>query len=91
MFKNKAPDGASNLCGEKIKCIRLKRSPKVSQRMLADELQRHALDIDKNAVQRIEAGKRFVTDLELKIIAQVLDVSYSELLDSKTHPDADSE
>ena len=40
------------------------------------------LDIDKNAVQRIESGKRFVTDIELKVIAKVLGVSYRELLDS---------
>jgi len=39
------------------------------------------LDLDKNAVQRIESGKRFVTDIELKVIAKVLGVSYQELLD----------
>ena len=46
-------------------------------------LQMAGLDIDKNAVQRIESGKRFVTDIELKVIAEVLGVSYKELLDSK--------
>lgn len=44
-------------------------------------LQMAGLDIDKNAVQRIESGKRFVTDIELKVIAEVLGVSYQELLD----------
>jgi hypothetical protein len=44
-------------------------------------LQVHALDIDKNAVQRIESGQRFVTDIELKCIASVLGVSYQQLLD----------
>ena len=44
-------------------------------------LQRAGLDIDKNAVQRIESGKRFVTDIEFKVIAEVLGVSYQELLD----------
>lgn len=81
MFKNKTIDGKNNIAGEKIRQIRQQRFSKMSQRMLADELQRHALDVDKNAVQRIEAGKRFVTDIELKIIAQVLGVSYSDLLD----------
>ena len=38
------------------------------------------LDIDKNAVQRIESGKRFVTDIELKVIAEVLGISYDKLL-----------
>ncbi len=45
-------------------------------------LQVAGLDIDKNAVQRIESGKRFVTDIELKAIAKVLGVTYQELLDS---------
>ena len=49
--------------------------------MLADMLQIEGLDIDKNAVQRIENGQRFVTDIELKIIARVLQVKYEELLD----------
>lgn len=44
-------------------------------------LQRAGLDIDKNVVQRIESGKRFVTDIELKVIAEVLGVSYQSLLD----------
>ena len=39
------------------------------------------LDIDKNAIQRIESGQRFVTDIELKVIAKVLKVDYRELLD----------
>ncbi|MEE0868365.1 MAG: XRE family transcriptional regulator, partial [Ruminococcus sp.] len=38
------------------------------------------LDIDKNAIQRIEAGKRFVTDIELMYISKVLEVSLDNLL-----------
>ena len=45
-------------------------------------LQMAGLDIDKNAVQRMESGERFVTDIELKSIAEVLGVSYQELLDN---------
>lgn len=52
-----------------------------SQKELSDMLQIAGLDVDKNAMQRIESGKRFVTDIELKTIAKVLHVSYSELLD----------
>ena len=81
MYKNKAGDGGNNICGQKIKEIREKLPEKTSQRKLADMLQRAGLDIDKNAVQRIESGKRFVTDIELKVIAEVLGVSYQSLLD----------
>lgn len=79
MYKNKA-NGRNNICGERIKELRMKLPEKTSQRKLADMLQIQGLDIDKNAVQRIEAGARFVTDIELKVISNVLCVSCDELL-----------
>ena len=81
MYKNRAADGENNICGQKVKEIREQLPEKTSQRKLADMLQMEGLDLDKNAVQRIESGKRFVTDIELKVIAKVLGVSYQELLD----------
>lgn len=81
MFKNKSNEGRNNVCGKRIAELRKGRTPKTSQRMLADMLQLGGLDIDKNAVQKIESGERFVTDIELKVIAKVLEVSYTELLD----------
>lgn len=82
MYKNKAKGGNNNICGQRIKEIREHLPEKTSQRKLADMLQMAGLDIDKNAVQRIESGKRFVTDIEIKVIAKVLNVSYQELLDN---------
>ncbi len=78
MFTNKTPDGRNNVCGTQIAHYR-KRSGK-SQRELADALQLVGLDLDKNAIQRMEAGKRFVTDIELVYLARVLNVTYEELL-----------
>ena len=52
----------------------------LTQRELADRLQLIDLDIDKNAVQRIESGQRFVTDIELISLAKVFSVSLEELL-----------
>ena len=78
MFINKTIDGRNNLCGKMIAKKRIEM--KLSQRELADCLQLNGLDIDKNAVQRIEAGKRFVIDIELVAIAEVLNVSLNELL-----------
>ena len=80
MYKNKSDTGRNNICGERIKQYRLSKRD-VSQRKLADLLQIQGLDLDKNAVQRIESGQRFVTDIELRILAKVLKVSYEELLD----------
>ncbi|EHI59064.1 MAG: helix-turn-helix domain-containing protein [Hungatella hathewayi] len=81
MYKNKAEDGSNNVCGRKLKIIREGLPKKTSQKQLADMLQRAGLDVDKNAIQRIESGKRFVTDIELKVIADVLKINYQDLLD----------
>lgn len=83
MFTNKAKNGRNNLCGEKIANLRKQMIPKVSQRALADMLQITGLDLDKNAIQRIESGKRFVTDIELVAFASVFGVEVSDLLDDE--------
>lgn len=56
MYKNRAPDGKRNLCGTQVAALRKAKKPKLSQRGLADLLQLGGLDVDKNAVQRIESG-----------------------------------
>lgn len=78
MFINKTIDGRNNLCGKKVASLRT--DMEISQRELADRLQIIGLDIDKNAIQRIEAGKRFVTDIELKAIANVFNLSIDDLI-----------
>lgn len=78
MFINKTVDGRNNLCGKKVASLRSDMG--ISQRELADRLQITGLDIDKNAVQRIESGKRFVTDIELKALSNVLHFSVDDLL-----------
>ena len=81
MFKNKSISGRNNICGIKIRELR-SRMNDVSQKRLADMLQLLGLDLDKNAIQR------FVTDIELRYFAKVLNVSYEELLSEDT-PEAD--
>ena len=79
MFKNKNGE-SNNISGRNIARIRKSISPTLSQRALADRLQLDGIDVDKNAIQRIECGKRFVTDIELVVIARVLEVSVVEFL-----------
>lgn len=79
MFKNKAESGRNNLCGVKIYELRKNFRPKMSQRILAEKLQLLGIDVDKNAIQRIESGQRFVTDIELIALAKTFDVSIDEL------------
>jgi len=81
MYKNKTSAGRNNICGLRLKQFRIALPGSPSQRQFADMLQLAGLDVDKNAVQRIESGERFVTDIELKAIVQVLGVAYGDLLD----------
>ena len=78
MFINKTADGLNNLCGKNISIFR--SNLKISQRELADRMQLIGIDIDKNAIQRIECGKRFVTDIEIVAFAKVFNVKLEELL-----------
>lgn len=80
MFKNRTNDEKANICGNNVAKYRMEMNPKMSQRALADKLQILGVDVDKNAIQRIECGKRFVTDIELVALAQALDVDIIMLL-----------
>ena len=78
MFKNRSADGKNNLCGTAV--ARLRKASGLSQRILADQLQLLGLDVDKNAIQRIESGQRFVTDIELAALARIFSVGLDDLL-----------
>ena len=78
MFINKTAEGLNNVCGKNIAQFRIKMG--ISQRELADKMQLVGIDIDKNAIQRIECGKRFVTDIEVIAFAKVFQVTFEELL-----------
>lgn len=80
MYKNRSNSGFNNISGKKISDYRNQMTPYTSQRALAEMLQLKGLDLDKNAIQRIECGKRFVTDIELKCFAELFRVSADELL-----------
>lgn len=81
MFINKAPDGSNNISGPRITALR--KELHISQRQLADELQLRGLDIDKNAIQRIESRQRFVTDIELLAFAAFFNVPLEKLINPK--------
>lgn len=78
MFINKSKDGLNNICGKNI--ARLRKNLNISQRILADRLRLSGLDVDKNAIQRIECGKRFVTDIELVAFSKIFNVTIDELV-----------
>lgn len=78
MFNNRTADGRNNIAG--INVSRLRMGLGISQRELSDRLNTIGLDIDKNAVQRMESGQRFITDIELGYLAKVFNVTIETLL-----------
>ena len=79
MFINKSFDGKNNVCGKNVAIMRKKLN--ISQRELAERMQLMGYDLDKNAIQRIESGQRFVTDIEVQALAKVFDVELHTLFD----------
>lgn len=77
MPKPRSDTGKKNLISENL--IELRRKRKLSQRDLAKALQLAGCDIDRNVITRIETQKRYVTDIELKKLCQVLDTTFEEL------------
>lgn len=77
MKKCKKPDGNKNWVGKRVAELRRERG--ISQNTLAIKLQGFGIDVDKNAIQLLEHGHRCVRDMELYIIAKVLNVPLGEL------------
>lgn len=69
--------GRANICGAKIRELRLKR--KMSQEELAARMQVAGIDIEQRTISRIECGKRFLADFEMREIARILQISLDEL------------
>lgn len=81
MPKPKAQTGEKNLISKRL--IELRRRHNMSQRALAYQLQLSGYDMDKNVITRIETNKRYVTDVELKALAEIFQVSCDYLIDGK--------
>lgn len=81
MPKPRTESGEKNLIS---KCLaKLRQEHHMSQRDLANKLQLAGYDMDKNVITRIETNKRYVSDLELKAIAEIFQVSYVYLIDGE--------
>ena len=75
-------DGAEmNIIGGRVRKYR--RLRKMSQQMLSNRLETMAIYICRGSVSRIEDKTRTVTDIELRGLAQALDVSISDLFEEE--------
>lgn len=64
--------------GRQIRNARERR--KFTQEQLAAQLQTRGCDITRSALAKIEAGQRHIYAFELRILRELLDVPYEELL-----------
>lgn len=80
VFNNRTQIGRNNIVGRKM--YRYRKSLGISQREVADKLQDLGLAVDKNAVQRMESGERFITDIELVYLSKIYNVTVEELYGS---------
>ena len=71
-------NGEKNISGERIRMARVIKH--LSQGDLAARMQLKGVVLERNAISRIETRERFVTDYELMVFAEVLDVSVEWLL-----------
>ena len=73
-----APDGKKNMVGEQVR--RLRYGMNLSQEKLMAQLQLKGMDSERGVIKRIENGTRFVTDVELCLLADFFEVSMEYLL-----------
>lgn len=78
MHNSRANDGSLNITAKKIRYYREKFD--YSYQKLSDLLMLHGVDIHKQAIYKIEKGKRTVVDYELCAFAKVFNVTVNDLV-----------
>lgn len=74
--------GKKNVCGEKIREMRVKS--RMSQSDLAAKVQIKGVMLERDSISRIESGTRFVADYELRTFAEIFGVQTDVLLEIQT-------
>lgn len=60
---------------------KLRENSKITQEILSAKLQLSGCDITRSAVAKIEVGQRHIYPDEIKLIKEILNVSYDEIFD----------
>lgn len=77
MPKPRTTSGEKNLISSNL--AELRRQHNLSQRGLAHRLQLDGYDIDKNVITRIETNQRYVTDIEIRALCDIFNVTFETL------------
>lgn len=70
--------GNKNICGANIERIRKQQG--IRQTTLIAKMQLAGVDINPSSLSKLEGQIRIATDIELKVIAQILGVAMEELV-----------
>jgi len=74
------PKKHNNLVGRRVRKARLGFKQLLSQDALSGRLAAKGVVIDRAGIAKIEAGSRYVSDFEVKALAQALGVSVGWLM-----------
>ena len=74
------PKENNNLVSKRVKKARLALKPKLTQDALSGKLAARGVNIDRAGIAKIETGRRYVSDFEVKALALALKVSVGWLL-----------
>lgn len=85
MKPRKAPYGSKNICGANIERIRKQQG--IKQATIISQMQLRGVDINPSSFSKLEGQTRIATDIELKVISEILNVS----MDFLTQDSHDSE
>ncbi len=69
--------GYEKALGSNIRNLRISKN--LTQEQLSAKLQVNGCDITRSALAKIEAGQRHIYPDEMKLLKEILDISYDEL------------
>ena len=78
MKPRKAEYGTKNICGANVE--RIRKALGMKQTTLVSKMQLLGVDINPSSLSKLEGQTRVATDMELKAIAKILNVSMEELV-----------
>lgn len=78
MRPRKSGYGNKNICGANVE--RIRKQLGMMQGTLVAKMQLEGVDIDPSSLSKLEGQIRIATDIELKAISKVLNVSMEELV-----------
>ena len=78
MKPRKQPYGDKNISGAIIESLR--REKNIKQHELVSRMQVLGVDINPSSLSKLEGQQRIATDIELRAIAHILNVSVDQLL-----------